>query len=198
MNEDTDFLSQVPIFSRLRREDLEQIAKHARHFVFPVGDEIISEGERDGRLFVVLRGRVDVVKNRGHRNERILASLGAHEYFGEMALIDDLVRSATVVAKEETEVLAIEQWRLHEEIERNPAMAVELLRMMSRRVRALEKSLMHTLGGELPICLNCKSIRDEDGVWTKMEEYVSDHSETDFSHGMCPDCLKELYPKHFG
>ena len=51
-----------------------------------------------------------------------------------------------------------------------------------------------TLSGLLPICANCKKIRDDKGYWHSVEVYVRDHSEADFSHGMCPDCAKELYP----
>lgn len=50
-----------------------------------------------------------------------------------------------------------------------------------------------TLRGLLPICANCKKIRDDDGYWHTVEEYVRDHSEADFSHGICPDCMQELY-----
>jgi PAS domain S-box-containing protein len=50
------------------------------------------------------------------------------------------------------------------------------------------------LSGLLPICASCKKVRDDQGYWTQIEEYVADHSEADFSHGLCPDCLKKLYP----
>jgi hypothetical protein len=50
------------------------------------------------------------------------------------------------------------------------------------------------LSGLLPICASCKKIRDDQGYWTRIEEYITDHSEADFSHGLCPECLKKLYP----
>jgi hypothetical protein len=50
------------------------------------------------------------------------------------------------------------------------------------------------LSGLLPICSSCKKVRDDKGYWTQIEEYVSDHSEADFSHSLCPDCLNKLYP----
>ena len=50
------------------------------------------------------------------------------------------------------------------------------------------------LSGMLPICASCKKVRDDKGYWTQIEEYISAHSEADFSHGLCPDCLKKLYP----
>ena len=50
------------------------------------------------------------------------------------------------------------------------------------------------LGGLLPICANCKKIRDDQGYWSNVERYVADHSDARFSHGMCPDCLPKLFP----
>jgi PleD family two-component response regulator len=53
------------------------------------------------------------------------------------------------------------------------------------------------LSGLLPICANCKKIRDDEGYWQDVAVYVRDHSEADFSHGICPGCLKELYPDFY-
>ena len=50
-----------------------------------------------------------------------------------------------------------------------------------------------TLSGLLPICAGCKKIRNDDGYWTMVETYLSEHSDAEFSHGICPDCGKELY-----
>lgn len=50
-----------------------------------------------------------------------------------------------------------------------------------------------TLSGLLPICASCKKIRNDDGYWTLVETYVSQHSDAEFSHGICPDCGKRLY-----
>jgi PAS domain S-box-containing protein len=61
----------------------------------------------------------------------------------------------------------------------------------------LQKALdeVRTLRGIVPICSNCKKIRDDKGFWNQVEKYVSDHTEAKFSHGICPDCVKELYPE---
>jgi hypothetical protein len=49
----------------------------------------------------------------------------------------------------------------------------------------------------LPICMDCKKIRDESGAWVRIEDYIAGHSEADFTHGICPECMRRLYPKHF-
>ncbi len=51
------------------------------------------------------------------------------------------------------------------------------------------------LSGFLPICASCKKIRDDKGYWRQVDEYVSDHSEALFSHGICPDCMRKMYPE---
>lgn len=63
--------------------------------------------------------------------------------------------------------------------------------------RRLHKALedVKTLRGILPICSSCKKIRDDQGYWNQVEQYVSEHSEAQFSHGICPECLKQLYPE---
>lgn len=52
------------------------------------------------------------------------------------------------------------------------------------------------LTGLLPICASCKSVRDDQGYWNRIEAYVSAHSEAEFSHGICPDCFQRLYPEY--
>ena len=63
--------------------------------------------------------------------------------------------------------------------------------------RRLELALddIKTLRGILPICSHCKKIRDDEGAWNQLEKYVSAHSDARFSHGICPDCVAELYPE---
>ena len=62
----------------------------------------------------------------------------------------------------------------------------------------LKKSLtkVRQLSGLLPICASCKKIRDDKGYWNQIETYIRDHSEAEFSHGICPECSKKLYPEY--
>ena len=63
--------------------------------------------------------------------------------------------------------------------------------------RKLEEALenVRQLQGLLPICASCKKIRNDDGYWTEIEEYINSHADIKFSHGICPDCIKKLYPE---
>ena len=56
-------------------------------------------------------------------------------------------------------------------------------------------SKIKTLSGLLPICASCKKVRDDNGYWNQIETYISAHSDADFSHSICPSCVKELYPQ---
>ena len=67
-----------------------------------------------------------------------------------------------------------------------------------RLVIDLQKALLQVkiLSGLLPICSGCKKIRDDQGHWRQIESYIKEHSEAEFSHGICPDCAKELYAEY--
>ena len=75
--------------------------------------------------------------------------------------------------------------------------ALSNITKLKQAEEALQKALhdeIKTLRGILPICANCKKIRDDQGYWNQIEIYVRDHSEVVFSHGICPDCANKLYP----
>jgi hypothetical protein len=67
---------------------------------------------------------------------------------------------------------------------------------LEKTTARLQKALdnIKTLEGLLPMCANCKNIRDDDGYWQQVEVYIRDHSEAKLSHSICPDCATKLYP----
>ena len=95
----------------------------------------------------------------------------------------------------------------HEELLARVRTHLELARMRSRleqqntmlkSVNAeLEEALSNVkeLRGLFPICANCKKIRDDEGYWQVVEQYIGEHSKAQFSHSICPDCVKILYPQ---
>jgi hypothetical protein len=68
--------------------------------------------------------------------------------------------------------------------------------LLDEERRRLQKALdeVRTLRGIVPICAYCKNIRDDKGYWSQVEQYVSEHSEAEFSHGICPECMRKNYP----
>jgi len=78
------------------------------------------------------------------------------------------------------------------EIEERKRAQIEKDNLIVELEDALHK--VKALSGLLPICASCKKIRDDKGYWNQIEAYIRDHSEAEFSHGICPDCAKKLYP----
>jgi hypothetical protein len=68
-----------------------------------------------------------------------------------------------------------------------------------RLILELQEALakVKTLTGLLPICASCKKIRDDNGYWNQIEDFIQTHSEAEFTHSFCPDCMKHLYPEIF-
>lgn len=190
-----EILAQVPLFAPMKKRELKNIAATAEELLYEPGEIIIQEGERDGRLFVLLEGEVEVLKGQGQPGERLLRRLEPGAYFGEMAVLGDALRTASVVALGQARLLSLRDFNLRQAMERHPYIAIELLQVMSQRMQQMEQRLLKVLGGLVPICSNCKSIRQPDGSWVAVERYVADNSDADFSHGICPDCIKRLYPE---
>lgn len=71
------------------------------------------------------------------------------------------------------------------------------LDLLTEKTVSLERALseVKTLRGLLPICAHCKMVRNDEGLWTQIEAYLSNHTDAQFSHGLCPDCMKILYPE---
>ncbi len=84
---------------------------------------------------------------------------------------------------------------LNDNLERHIEERTRELKMANIR---LQDALAHVkmLSGLLPVCSSCRRIRDNEGSWVQMELYIRDHSEADFSHGICPECARRLYPDH--
>ena len=71
--------------------------------------------------------------------------------------------------------------------------------MVQQRTVELQEAMeeIKTLSGFLPICSHCKNIRDDKGYWQRIESYIEKHSEAEFSHSICPDCIKKYYPDYY-
>ena len=195
--EPASLLSKIPLFARLQAADLERIASLAKILRFHNGEVIIREESIDNRLFIVMDGRVGVVKDLGGSKERHLQRFKPYAHFGEMSLIDESARSASVVAEADIEVLAIDNWDLKDEIRRNPDLGLELLRNLSWRLRAMNKIIRSTLGTMAPICAKCHKIRDGNSRWVTVEKYIQDHSEIEVNHSLCPECSARLFPQFY-
>ena len=98
----------------------------------------------------------------------------------------------------EDKVRQISEIKTNYEVEKKDAEA-RILREKNAELEDTNKKLkeanerIKVLSGMIPICCNCKKIRDDEGFWNQIEVYISKHSEAEFSHGICPDCIDMLY-----
>lgn len=138
MSATTDALARVPLFKDLNKKSLERIERFARQREFEPGDTVFVEGEEGVGFFLITSGRVEAT-----RAGTKLAELGPDDFFGEMALIDGHRRSATVKAIDKTSCLALMRADFLAELRNNNDLALEMLHVMSQRVRELDERLSH-------------------------------------------------------
>ena len=138
MSATMDALKQVPMFRDLNKKALERLERIARQRTFNAGDVIVKEGDEGVGFFLITGGRVAVTKD-GHE----LSTLSTDQFFGEMALLDNYRRSATVTATEPTKCLAMLRSDFIAELRSNADLGVEMLVLMSRRVRDADERLAH-------------------------------------------------------
>jgi CRP/FNR family cyclic AMP-dependent transcriptional regulator len=136
-----DTLAQVPLFSELDRRALGRLAKGTVRRQFAAGDVIVKEGEQAVAFFYLLSGRVEVVKGAEGASPKVLRTMGPGDFFGEMALLDNYLRSATVRALEDTECLQLWRWDFLYALRTNPQIAAEMLPVLSRRLRETNAEL---------------------------------------------------------
>jgi len=133
-----DALAQVPLFSQLSRRDLKSLAKGIVTRQFSKGHVIVKEGDQALGFYLISSGRAEVVKGAEKPKPRVLSTLGPGDFFGEMALIDGYLRSASVRALEDTECLVLSRWDFLAELRTSPYIAVQMLPILSRRLRELD------------------------------------------------------------
>lgn len=128
-----DALGRVPLLAGIERRELERLARSFRERSFREGDVVTREGEEGSAFFVILDGSASVTVGGEHR-----ASLGAGDSLGEMALIDQGPRSATVVAATDLSCVALTPWEFRSFVEEHPDAAWTLLETLARRLRSSE------------------------------------------------------------
>lgn len=129
-------LAEVPLFEGVPKRHLRRIAKLARIRRFASGSVLVRTGDPGRSFYVLLDGEAKVVRA-GAKSVR----LGAGDYFGEMALLDDAPRSADVVAEGEVLALTIDRAGFTKLLRAEPALALTLLRTLAARLRAAEARL---------------------------------------------------------
>jgi CRP/FNR family cyclic AMP-dependent transcriptional regulator len=134
-------LRDIPLFSCLGEEEISYLESVAHRRTYPKNAVLISEGDEGDQLYVIRRGKIKVVVTDDAGRELVINHLGPGDYFGEMALIDGESRSATIVTTEPTQVLALRRDDFQKLLTLHPALMLDLLKVMARKVRIATSKL---------------------------------------------------------
>ena len=142
-----DILARVDLFSGLRKKELQDLATYCVEGTYRPGSVMLSEGEQGLGLFILTKGTARISrKNSPDGAEQVLGTAGAGDVVGEMALLDDLPRSATVTAVDEVTVLNLPLWEfrrfLRHSLQNDPDVGLDLLAALSRRLRKAEQRVL--------------------------------------------------------
>jgi CRP/FNR family transcriptional regulator, cyclic AMP receptor protein len=129
-----ELIQKVPIFSELDNRELRGLASSMKERTFNAGDTVASEGKSGIGFFIIEEGEATV--SVGGQD---LGTLGPGDHFGEVALIDDGARTATITAKSDLKCYGITSWEFRPMVEQNASLAWKLLQQMAKRLRDAEQ-----------------------------------------------------------
>ena len=137
-NEKSELLDRVSLFGGLGVEPLRAVAERALEVEFPAERPIARQGEVGTGFFLIVRGRARVV-----HDGTVVARLGPGEFFGEISLLDQMPRIASVIADTPTTCLAVASWDFERLLEEEPKVAIAVLRTVARRLRDVTAMQRH-------------------------------------------------------
>jgi CRP-like cAMP-binding protein len=131
-----EFLARVPIFANCTQEEIAAIAGVAQEASFAPGQIIVTQGSPGQAFYLILEGHVEIL-----RDGVSLGAFAVGDFFGEMSLLDQAPRSATIRAIADTRCLMLSSWDFKNLLDRHPSIAIKLLEVLSRRLRAADEML---------------------------------------------------------
>jgi len=137
----TTVLKSAPMFASFSPEQLRVLAPMVMRRSVTRGAAVMREGDAVDCLYIVISGRVKVMVGEADGKETILSILGPGEFFGEMGIIDDNPRSASVVAIEPCELLALTKMAFRKFLVENPDLAMAVMRVLVRRLREADRKI---------------------------------------------------------
>jgi CRP/FNR family transcriptional regulator, cyclic AMP receptor protein len=139
--ENKAFLRRVPLFQSLNEAQLDVLSTGSLRRNYPRGRTIVAEGEPSQSLYILLSGRAKVQRSDSEGKEVILAVIGPGEFFGEMSLIDDAPRSASVITLESSDFMAINKDNFKAMLLQNTDIGMQIMRGLVRRLREADKKI---------------------------------------------------------
>ena len=144
MNEET--LKQVPLFADLNKKELQTLVKSCQERTYKPGATIIKQGDTGVGLYIITQGHAKVTQEQDpDRAEVTLNNVGPGDVLGEMALLDDLPRSANVIAEDDVTAVLLPVWEFRAALRSNPEIGLKLLSVLSHRLRNVQQP-SHTHG----------------------------------------------------
>jgi len=167
-----DNLRNVSLFATMNERDMEVISKIIFINTYAKGEVIFQEGEKGDSLYIVLKGQVKVCLYDEDGREYILAAIGKDGFFGELALIDELPRSANVITLEDSELLIIRRNDFTRLLMENPTITIAILKVLSRRLREADERIkwLAFLSVEGRVLKYLLGIGEKEGV--KVKDYI--------------------------
>jgi len=135
------FLERVPLFNGLKPRQLEALATRFVERDYAPGAAIVTQGQGGEGFFVIVSGRAEAVRERADGEKIVVNTFGPTDFFGEMALLDDGLRTASVCATEATQCLVLARWDFLAVMREDAEMAVTVLVELARRFRRALDSL---------------------------------------------------------
>jgi len=132
-----ELLRGVPLFANLDERELAEVGRHADEVSVGAGQELVVQDTAGNSFYVIIEGSADVIRD-GH----MLAELGAGDFLGEMALLEDLPRSATVITTAPTRVLEMHRRDFSSVLDEAPHLARKMLSTMAHRLRHADEQLV--------------------------------------------------------
>ncbi|MCX7683099.1 MAG: cyclic nucleotide-binding domain-containing protein [Anaerolineae bacterium] len=130
-----EFLARVPLFQGLKTRQLERLAGRLVPREYPAGHAIVTQGKGGEGFFIIESGHAQVIRERADGEKVVVNSFGPTDFFGELALLDDGPRTASVVTTEPTRCLALTRWDFLAVLREDAEMAITILEELARRFR---------------------------------------------------------------
>ena len=131
----TEVLGRVWLFAGLSEDQLDAISNFTFGKTFGHGDLIVEEGDTGNGLYIITSGKVEVVKGLGTENQLILGERASGDVIGEMALLGEWPRTASVRSLGEVECLGIDRWVFLSLLQRQPQIGINMLQILAQRLR---------------------------------------------------------------
>jgi CRP-like cAMP-binding protein len=125
----------VPLFEGLKKGQLERLAKQFVERKYDEGETIVEQGQGGEGFFIIVSGHTDVIRERLDGTKAQVNEFGPTDFFGEMALLDAGPRTASVIATEPTQCLALTRWNFLAVLKEDPDTAIAILQAMAKRFR---------------------------------------------------------------